>query len=170
MPKVALADTLDGWRSLLGGLDEEAMADLPEREELRRRLAAMIEATRTLVDEQRDLEGRRRAVTQQLRIMKKNGEDLAVKIRSAVRSHLGHRNEMLTRYGVRPTRRRRRTVPEEAGISIYARPDLLEMAGIQPGGRPGVSTSPSQVTDAGPAVQEPGGTSPDTSGTSQEDN
>ena len=168
MPKVALADTLDGWRSLLGGLDEEAMADLPEREELRRHLEAMIQATRILVDEQRDLEGRRRAVTQQLRIMKKNGEDLVVKIRSAVRSHLGHRNEMLTRYGVRPTRRRRRTIPEEVGVSVYPRPDLLEMVGLLPKGRAGSSTSSSEVTDPGPAVHEPGDSSPDAGGTSQE--
>lgn len=155
MPKVALADTLDDWRSLLGGLDEETMADLPEREELRRHLETMVQVMRSLADDQKELESRRRAVTQQLRITKKAGEDLVVKIRSAIRSHLGHRSEMLTRYGIRPTRRRRRTIPEEAGIALYARPDLLEMAGLQPRGRAGSSTSPAP----GPAAPEPGDTS-----------
>jgi len=61
--------------------------------------------------------GRRRAVTQQLRIARSEGQDLVVRVRSALRSHLGHRNEGLVRYRIRPIRRRSRALREEVGIA-----------------------------------------------------
>jgi hypothetical protein len=38
-----------------------------------------------------NLEGRRRAVTQQLQITRGDGQDLVIKIRAAVKSRFGHR-------------------------------------------------------------------------------
>ncbi|MFL6197265.1 MAG: hypothetical protein ACJ75H_23965 [Thermoanaerobaculia bacterium] len=131
MPKVSLADTLREWDSLLAGVDENEALHLPHLRELRARLAAAAEAVRELAAEQASLEARRRSVTQQLRITRQAGQDITVELRSAIRGLLGHRSERLVRYNIRPTRQRRRTVPETAGISVYARPDLLAAAGIK---------------------------------------
>lgn len=130
MPKVSLADALREWDSLLAGTDENEALDLPHLRALRDRLEAVVKATRELAVEQADLQGRKQAVTQQLRITRQHGQDLAVELKSAIRGQLGHRNERLVRYNIRPTRRRRRTVPEHVGISYYPRPDLLAAAGL----------------------------------------
>jgi hypothetical protein len=49
-----------------------------------------------------------------------------------IRAQLGHRNEGLVRYRIRPIRRRSRAVDEETGIVTFARPDLLAAAGLAP--------------------------------------
>lgn len=121
MPKTALADTLMEWDSMLAALDQPEIASQPHMRQLREELQAMIETTRTMVDEQASLEARRRALTQRLRITRGHGQDLMVKIRSAVRAQLGHRNEGLVRFRVRPVRRRSRAaVREEIGIATTA--------------------------------------------------
>jgi hypothetical protein len=150
MPKVSLADALREWDSLLAGVDENEALDVPHLRELQTRLAAAVRAIRELAAEQADLEARRRAVTQQLRITRQTGEDLAVELRSIIRGRLGHRNERLTRYNIRPTRRRRRTIPETVGIALYARPDLLPAAGINPAGSPPPSAEPREEGSASP--------------------
>lgn len=150
MPKVSLADSLREWDSLLTGVDENEALDVAYLRELRTRLAAAVEAIRQLAAEQADLEARRRGVTQQLRITRQTGEDIAVELRSAIRGLLGHRNERLVRYNIRPTRRRRRTVPEAAGIALFPRPDLLPAAGITQGGPPPPTAEPSEEGPASP--------------------
>ena len=123
MPKTALADTLMEWDSMLAALDQPEIASQPHMRQLREELQAMIDTTRAMADEQASLEGRRRALTQQLRITRGHGQDLIVKIRSAVRAQLGHRNEGLVRFRVRPVRRRSRaTAREEIGIATPADP------------------------------------------------
>ncbi len=121
MPKTALADTLMEWDSMLAALDQPDIASQPHMRQLREELRAMIDTTRAMADEQLSLEGRRRALTQKLRITRGHGQDLIVKIRSAVRAQLGHRNEGLVRFRVRPVRRRSRAaVREEIGITTTA--------------------------------------------------
>ena len=125
MPKTALADTLMEWDLMLAALDQPEIAGQPHMRELRDELQAMIAATREMADEQSSLEARRRAITQQLRITRGHGQDLMVRIRSAVRAQLGHRNEGLVRFRVRPVRRRSRAaVREEIGIATTA--DLVK--------------------------------------------
>jgi hypothetical protein len=130
MPKDALATTLQDLRSLLTGMEQNEALAAPHLRELRGQLAAMLEAIKALADEQVSLEGRRRAVTQQLRITRRKAQDLTVAIRAAIRSQLGHRYEGLVRYNIRPIRRRSRSIPEETGVSVYPRPDLLAAAGM----------------------------------------
>jgi hypothetical protein len=60
---------------------------------------------------------------------------------------------MLTRYRIRPTRRRTRKVEEEAGISVYPRPDLLAAIGLAPAPAPA-------TPDPEPSSPEPGGAVP----------
>ena len=153
MPKVSLADTSEDWDSLYSALGEnEALAD-PILGDLRGQLGAVILALKILAADQRELQARRQAVTQQLRITRKRGADLVVQIRSAIRGRLGHRSEMLSRYRIRPTRHRTRRVEEEVGITVYPRPDLLAAIGLAP--------APSPATpDAEPAAPKPGSSVP----------
>jgi hypothetical protein len=116
MPKTALADMLLEQDSLYAAIDRPEILALPYMQELRDELNAMIKVTKTLAHEQASLEGRRQAVTQELRIAKSQSRDLMVRVRAAVRSHLGHRNEGLVRYRIRPIRRRSRALPEGAGL------------------------------------------------------
>jgi hypothetical protein len=129
MPKIALADTLHEWESLFRALGEDPALDTPALRSLRERLHLMLEATKELVAEQDSLQARRQAVTQQLRITRDMGDDLIIKIRAGITSVLGHANEALVRFGIRPTRRRGRTTKVVA--AGFPRPDLLTAAGIQ---------------------------------------
>ena len=116
MPKTSLADLLMEWDSLYAGVNQPDILALPYMRELRDALAAHIALTKDLAQEQQSLEGRRRAVTQKLRIAKSEGQDLVVRVRSALRSHLGHRNEGLVRYHIRPIRRRSRAMRESSDM------------------------------------------------------
>jgi hypothetical protein len=129
MPKAALADTLQEWRSILAGLGENPALDTPTLRQFREELRLMIEATLELSAEQDSLQARRQSVTQQLRITREQGDDLVIKVRASITSVLGHSNAALVRFGIRPTRRRARTTQVFPGA--LPRPDLLAHAGIQ---------------------------------------
>jgi chromosome segregation ATPase len=130
MPKVALGKTLLDWESTLAGLAEDPALDQPNIRELSAQLTTLLAAVKELADEQNALEGRRRAITQQLRIVRRKGEDVAIKIRSAIRSVMGHRSAALSRFRIRPIRLHKR-LTEEAGIAVYPRQDLLGPDGSQ---------------------------------------
>lgn len=152
MPKAALADTREEWDSLYSALGENEALNDPYLRNLRDQLGALILALKILAADQKDLQARKQAVTQQMRITRKTGEDLVVQIRSAIRGRLGHRSEMLTRYRIRPTRRRTRKVEEEAGISVYPRPDLLPAIGLAPDSSPATPNPEPDVPEPGGAV------------------
>ena len=128
MSKVALADELAEWDAILSGLSDIEALDKPDLQELAAKLTAMSRAVRELRGEQAALEARRQAITQQLRITRRLGQDLTIKIKAAVKGALGHRSELLTRFGIKPTRFRGSR--EETGIYQYPRPDLLAAAGL----------------------------------------
>jgi len=132
MPKIALANTLREGESLVAALDEGGPLDLPHLRELRDALAAMLGAIQELAAEQADLKARGQAVTQQLRITRRKGQDLVIKTRAAIRGTLGHNNEFLVRFNIRPTRRRNKD--EAVGVAVFPRPDLLPAAGLAPAG------------------------------------
>lgn len=73
MSKVALADELAEWDSILGGLSNIEELDKPDLQELAAKLTAMSRAVRDLSAEQEALEARRRSITQQLRITRRLG-------------------------------------------------------------------------------------------------
>jgi hypothetical protein len=128
MSKVALADELAEWDAILSGLSDIEALDKPDLQELAAKLTAMSRAVRELRGEQAALEARRQAITQQLRITRRLGQDLTIKIKAAVKGALGHRSELLTCFGIKPTRSRKSG--EENGITSYPRPDLLAAAGL----------------------------------------
>lgn len=81
MPKEALATTLHELSSLLAGMHENEALNVPHLQELRGQLAASIEAIKSLAAEQAWLQGRRQAVTQQLRITRRKTQDIVVAAR-----------------------------------------------------------------------------------------
>jgi len=131
MPKTALADTIDEADSLLSALEEERLAGLPELREMRDDLAFLLNAIKELAAEQQTLQARRQSVTQQLRLTRDRTQDLVIKLRSAIRARLGHRNEFLVRYRIRPIRRRSRSIDEAVGVRIFPRPDLIPAGSLE---------------------------------------
>ncbi|HEY4591125.1 MAG TPA: hypothetical protein VIJ61_01880, partial [Thermoanaerobaculia bacterium] len=92
MSKVALADELAEWDAILSGLSDIEALDKPDLQELAAKLTALSRAVRELRGEQAALEARRQAITQQLRITRRLGQDLTIKIKAAVKGALGHRS------------------------------------------------------------------------------
>ncbi len=148
MPKVSLANTHEEWESLFTAMMENEALDDPILRNLRDQLGAVILALKILAADQKELQARRQAVTQQLRITRKKGTDLVVQIRSAIRGRLGHRSEGLVRYRIRPTRRRTRRLEEEVGVAVYPRPELLAAIGLAPAPSP-AAPDPEPAVPAG---------------------
>jgi hypothetical protein len=133
MSKVALADTLMEWELLVDAMEQSGVLDgKPYLVELREQLAMLLAAVKALSAEQSFHEGRRQALTQQLRITRGKGQELAINIRAVLKGTVGCRNEGLVRYRVRPIRSRSRKKGEAGGVAVYPRPDLLAAAGLSP--------------------------------------
>lgn len=116
MPKDALADFIVDLDQLLGAVDSHEALDVPYLKQLRDELEGKLREIKALHAEQVSLTARRQEVTQRLRIMRGEGKDAAVKLRSGLRAHFGHRFEGLVRFRIRPVRRRSRAVPETMAI------------------------------------------------------
>lgn len=102
MPKVALADMSLDWESLLRaaaphGGSKGLQVDLDKLAELLRRLHE-IEALRA------DLQAQRQRATQELEEVKAAGKTVAIQIRSTLKGILGHDNEALVQFNIRPRR------------------------------------------------------------------
>jgi hypothetical protein len=128
MSKVSLADELEEWYSIAAGMADTEGLDKPDLRDLHEQLAAMIDAVRQLAAEQADLKGRRQTITQQLRITRRHGQDLLIRIKSAIRAALGHNNELLVRFNIRPIRSRK--TREGTGLTLFPRPDLAAAVGL----------------------------------------
>jgi chromosome segregation ATPase len=102
MSKVSLAEELTEWFMIAAGMADTEALDKPDLQALRGQLQTMTEAVQALAAEQADLEGRRRWITQQLRITRRSGQDLTIRIKAAIRSVLGHDNPLLTLFNIRP--------------------------------------------------------------------
>ena len=83
MSKVALADELLEWDAILAGLSDIEALDKPDLQELAAKLTGLSRAVRELRGEQAALEARRQSITQQLRITRRMGQDLTIKIKAA---------------------------------------------------------------------------------------
>jgi chromosome segregation ATPase len=131
MSKVSLADTLLEWGSLVAAMDQSGQLDAkPYLREFRDQLDAMLTAVKALASEQADLEGRRQGITQQLRIARSQGQELAINIRSVLKGAVGYRNEGLVRYNIRPIRSRSRSRSKAAAAGPA--PELADGTQSQP--------------------------------------
>ncbi len=123
---IAYAKVFRDWEGLIGACIQNASligGVEPLRTELETVLAQLKE-TKVL---QESLTGQRQATTQRLQEMVADGRELARKIRFFVRVPLGSRSELLTAFGVKPTRSKlRKTRPVEvlppAALRVFALP------------------------------------------------
>ena len=112
MPKVALADTLREWDSLLAAVEslEEEMPALPRHVEQLREIA---EEVRRIAALRRKLAAELQVATQELRERRQEGAYAVCSIRSLLKAHFGPRSVGLVLFGIRLRRpRRHRTAPE----------------------------------------------------------
>jgi hypothetical protein len=107
MPKVALADTLLEWESLLAAAAEQG-AGVPELEKHLARLQAQLEQTRKLEALRQRLQAQRQKATQDLAAARREGDDLKIRLRELLIATFGPKWEGLTQFGVRPRRGFRR--------------------------------------------------------------
>ncbi|HZF13846.1 MAG TPA: hypothetical protein VFE33_34060 [Thermoanaerobaculia bacterium] len=108
MPKVALADTLFDWESLLVAATEKG-AGVPGLEVHLAKLRAAIAQGRELDALRQRLQAERQKATQDLAATRLDGDDLAIRIRELLVATFGPRAEELKQFGVQPLGRRRRS-------------------------------------------------------------
>jgi hypothetical protein len=105
MPKVALADTLLEWESLLAAVEEHGTG-LPVLKEAAEELKAHLEQMKALVNLRVKLQADLQKATQDLDVSRDLGQQRTVRIRSLVKAAFGTSWEGLVQFGVRPRRRR----------------------------------------------------------------
>ena len=104
MPEItAYAKIFRDWEGLIGSCIQHAGL-VPGVESLRTQLEVMLTQAREAKVLQESLTGSRSATTQHLQDMVADGRELARKIRFFVRVPLGSRSELLTAFGIKPTR------------------------------------------------------------------
>ncbi|HWN42811.1 MAG TPA: hypothetical protein VNW71_11355 [Thermoanaerobaculia bacterium] len=107
MRKVALVLTLGRWGELILSSREQA-AKRPDLGELLDELEHRLGRTRGLEVERLRLKAEQLRVTQEIRQMRTEGDDLAIRICSLLKSVFGIQSEALLRFGMRPKPRRYR--------------------------------------------------------------
>ena len=102
------------WEGLLGAIEKRA-ALLPGVDDLKAALVDQLAKARDLKLKQEGFSGDKKATTEQLQNVVKEGRDAASLLRSFVKSRIGLRTEVLKEFGIAPTRSRKRAVktPEE---------------------------------------------------------
>lgn len=118
MRKVALAMTLARWGELiLSGRGHAAKR--PDLGELLDGLNQRLERARGLEVERLRLKAEHQRVTQEIRQMRTEGDDLAMRICNLLKSVFGLQSEALRQFGMRPKprkyRRRSTSRPRKAG-------------------------------------------------------
>lgn len=104
MPKVALADLLADWEQLL-----QSAAKYKDERELHVHLAKLQAARDRLHQLQalrEELQARQQEATQQMGQIKDSGKIAAIEVRSLLKGVLGHSNERLVHFNIRPIRKR----------------------------------------------------------------
>jgi hypothetical protein len=110
MPDVtALGKLFRKWESLIGACENNSGL-VPGAEPMKDELKAFLAQARALKVEQEHLTGRRKAVTQLLRVTQNEAGDIVLRIQGLVLKCLGPRAEQLTEFGMNPIRSRKRKV------------------------------------------------------------
>lgn len=130
----AYADIFRDWDKLLEAVRKH-LESLPELEPLFREMERIAREAQVLKGDQEELRARQQQATQDLKGKIREGRDLAIVLRGAVRSKIGPRNERLVQFGIAPLRRRgprsRKNAPESA-------------VNPEPGPEPGPETPPAE--------------------------
>jgi hypothetical protein len=100
-PITADAKLFRDWESTVGASDKNPDL-LPGVDPLKSDVQATLAKARDLKIQQEDLEGKRKAVTQQLTAVKQEGRNKVRKLRAFVVSQLGPDSKHLTQWGITP--------------------------------------------------------------------
>jgi hypothetical protein len=103
MSKESVAMTLARWEQLLAAWEANP-GDLSHIEEYRVELQQLVDRIKELGGEQDALNARKQQVTRDLDTAKERGREIAVRVRTGVRSRYGDSGEKLTEFGLRPRR------------------------------------------------------------------
>jgi hypothetical protein len=101
MPKVALAESMSDWETLIANAGAHA-SDIPELGQNLEALRAVLEHAKETYARQQRLEGERRLATQTLAEDKARGKELAMLIRSHLRGIYGANSARLPAFGMKP--------------------------------------------------------------------
>jgi hypothetical protein len=104
MPKVALADTFQDWESLL-----RAAAKHKDQKKLHvhlDKLQAAFDRLHELEALRESLQAQKQRATQEMGEVKEAGKLAAIEVRSLLKAIVGHRNEALVQFNIRPIRKR----------------------------------------------------------------
>ena len=125
MPQItAYGKIFRDWEGLIGSCLQHASL-IAGVEPLRTELETVLNQAREAKVLQESLTGSRQAATQRLQDMVADGRELARKIRFFVRVPLGSRSELLTAFGITPTRSKlRKTRPGEVAPPVTPPPAI----------------------------------------------
>lgn len=104
MPKVALADLFADWEGLLRAADR--FKDEKRLHVHIEKLQAAHDRLRELQALREELQARQQQATQEMSRIKEAGKTAAIEVRSVAKGILGHSNESLVQFDVRPIRKR----------------------------------------------------------------
>lgn len=123
------ADVIRDWESLLNACKKNAEL-LSGMDPVIAPLDQVLLKMKDLKNQQEQLEGVRKATTQQLQQLRDEGYEAARRVRSFVRAQLGTKNEHLGQFKVAPIRRKKRPKPdipvEEAKPKGEVKPQTTE--------------------------------------------
>ncbi len=130
------ADVIKDSEALLTAVLEHA-ASLPDAERSRIAFQEQLAKTKEMKARQDSLTAARQEATQALNKLLKDGKELAIRLRGAVKANLGPKSELLVQFGISPIRtgsaRKKKTTKPPEGTPA-------------PGGTPEPGTSTSPVT------------------------
>jgi uncharacterized protein YfdQ (DUF2303 family) len=109
MPNTSFADFVTDWEHLLKAVDSNA-ADLPQLEANRAELLATVESAKAIDVRQSSLRSELSQATRDLEAAMARGRDLASRLRAGIRAQYGLKGEKLREFGLKPFRRRSRTL------------------------------------------------------------
>ena len=114
MRKVALAETLVAWAKLIFS-GRKHVSEAPEVRPLLDRLDECLARANALDAERARLQAEQQRITRELREIRDEGDELAVQIRSFLKSKFGRQSPRLYEFDMRPhpQRYRRRTAKKQ---------------------------------------------------------
>jgi phage terminase Nu1 subunit (DNA packaging protein) len=128
MPKItAHAKLYRDWEALLGACDKNAGL-LAGMEPLKTEMEGFLVEVRTIKLQQENLDGTRKAVTQQLKETEDRGVEMARRLRAFVTSRIGTKTELGKMFGLVPTGRK----PKKAKAQAQTPPAPPQSVTAQP--------------------------------------
>lgn len=95
------------WQKLLVTL-EANIAELPQLEPFRAKLAGMLTQALDVTKQQADLKASKQAASKQMRQIATDAQRLATAVRALLKEHYGIRDEKLAAFGLQPFRGRKK--------------------------------------------------------------